>query len=47
LGKSGDPDLVLKEVGIDMGDRNFWLSAFGVVEEWQKELENLELRSKN
>jgi oligoendopeptidase F len=41
-GGSRDPDLVLKEVGIDMGDRNSWLSAFGVVEEWQKELENLE-----
>ncbi|MFA6518157.1 MAG: M3 family oligoendopeptidase [Candidatus Shapirobacteria bacterium] len=40
-GGSRDPDLVLKEVGIDMRDRNFWVNAFGVVESWQKELEGL------
>lgn len=40
-GGSRDPDLVLKEVGIDMRDRNFWANAFGVVEEWQRELEEL------
>ena len=40
-GGSRDPDLVLKEVGIDMRDRNFWVNALGVVESWQKELEGL------
>lgn len=37
-GGSEDPDKVLKEVGIDMADPEFWQGSFEVIKGWLKEL---------
>lgn len=37
-GGSEDPDKVLKEVGIDMTDPNFWQGSFEIIKGWMKEL---------
>ena len=37
-GGSEDPDKILKRVGIEMRDENFWQGAFDIVEEWIDEL---------
>ncbi len=40
-GGSKDPDKVLKQVGVDMRDPEFWQKGFDVIDEWQKLLESL------
>jgi oligoendopeptidase F len=40
-GGSEDPDKVLKEIGVDMADENFWREGFRVIESWQKLMEGI------
>lgn len=37
-GGSEDPDKVLKEVGMDMADPDFWQGSFDIIKGWVKEL---------
>ncbi len=40
-GGSQEPAKILSEVGVDIEDANFWNSSFGIIKQWQTQLEAL------
>lgn len=40
FGGSKSPTKILKNIGVDIEDKNFWQGSFDIIEDWQKELEN-------